>query len=154
MIWIVILLSIAYNTYIVWKYDRIPESLSETSYMLGKDKWLFVGYCVITGGLMLPLLLDITPENFQCFPFFICGGLIMAGSSPLYRNGLDKYVHYVSAMFAFITYLIYMGLANWYLLALNVILILAYSIRNKKTIVYYAENIALITLILCILKYS
>lgn len=154
MIWIIILLSIAYNTYIIWKYKRIPESLSETSYMLGKDKWLFIGYCVITGGLMLPLLLDITPENFQCFPFFICGGLIMAGASPLYRSGLDRSVHYVSAMFAFITYLFYMGLANWYLLAFNVILILVYLIISKKTIVYYAENIALITLILCILKYS
>jgi hypothetical protein len=148
MIWIVILLSIAYNTYIVWKYKRIPESLSETSYMLGKDKWLFISYCVITGGLMLPLLLDITPENFQCFPFFICGGLIMAGASPLYRNGLDKYVHYVSAMFAFISFLIYLGIYNWLMLLQVVLLLCLYYIAiDKKTIIYSAEIVALIYLI-------
>lgn len=152
MIWIIILLSIAYNTYIICKYKRIPESLSETSYMLGKDKWLFISYCVITGGLMLPLLLDITPENFQCFPFFICGGLIMAGASPLYRNGLDKYVHYVSAMFAFISFLIYLGIYNW-LMLLTVILLLCfyYVAIDKKTIIYYAEIVALIYLIAIIL---
>lgn len=148
MIWIIILLSIAYNTYIICKYKRIPESLSETSYMLGKDKWLFISYCVITGGLMLPLLLDITSENFQCFPFFICGGLIMAGASPLYRNGLDKYVHYVSAMFAFISFLIYLGICNW-LMLLQVILLLClyYIVIDKKTIIYSAEIVALIYLI-------
>lgn len=148
MIWIIILLSIAYNTYIIWKYKRIPESLSETSYMLGKDKWLFISYCVITGGLMLPLLLDITPENFQCFPFFICGGLIMAGVSPLYRNGLDKYVHYVSAMFAFISFLIYLGIYNWLMLLQVVLLLCLYYIAiDKKTIIYSAEIVALIYLI-------
>lgn len=152
MIWIIILLSIAYNTYIILKYKRIPESLSETSYMLCKDKLLFVGYCVITGGLMLPLLLNITPENFQCFPFFICGGLIMAGASPLYRNGLDKYVHYVSAMFAFISFLIYLGIYNW-LMLLTVILFLCsyYIVLGKKTIIYFAEIVALIYLIYIIL---
>lgn len=146
MIWIIILLSIAYNNYIICKYKRIPESLSETSYMLGKDKWLFIGYCVITGGLMLPLLLDITPEKFQCLPFFICGGLMMAGSSPLYRNGMDKYVHYVSAMFAFISFLIYLGIFNFIVLLLVILLLFAYYLINKKTIVYYAELVALILL--------
>ena len=148
MIWIIILLSIAYNTYIICKYKRIPESLSETSYMLCKDKWLFISYCVIIGGLMLPLLLDITPENFQCFPFFICGGLIMAGASPLYRNGLDKYVHYVSSMFAFISFLIYLGIYNWLMLLTVILLLCFYYIAiDKKTIIYSAEIVALIYLI-------
>lgn len=146
MIWIIILLSIAYNTYIICKYKRIPESLSETSYMLGKDKWLFVGYCVITGGLMLPLLLEITPEKFQCLAFFICGGLIMAGSSPLYRNGMDKYVHYVSAIFAFISFLVYLGIFNLVALLVVILYLLSYYLINRKTIVYYAELIALIWL--------
>lgn len=33
-----ILLTIVYNSYIIIKYKKIPESLSETSYLLGGNK--------------------------------------------------------------------------------------------------------------------
>ena len=86
-----LIVTIVYNTYIILKYKKIPESLSETSYLLGGNKrFIFTGYCVITSFLLLPILLELTTASFQIMPFIFCGGLLFAGCSPLFREGLDK----------------------------------------------------------------
>lgn len=104
-----ILLTIIYNSYIIIKYKKIPESLSETSYLLGGNKrYWFTGYCFIICMLLLPVLFEITANSLLFLPFLICGGLSFAGCSPLFREGLDKPVHYIFSILAFAAYIFYM----------------------------------------------
>lgn len=105
---ITLVITLLYNCYIIIKYKKIPESLSETSYLLGGNKrYLFTVYCVIISFCLLPMLLEIT-MTLQFLPFVFCGGLLFAGCSPLFRTGLDKPIHYIFSGLAFVTYLCYM----------------------------------------------
>jgi hypothetical protein len=65
-------------------------------------------YCFIISILLLPVLFETTIINFQILPFIFCGGLAFAGCSPLFKEGLDKIVHYSSSYIAFGTYILYM----------------------------------------------
>ena len=104
-----IIITLVYNLYIILKYKKIPESLSETSYLLGGNKrFMFTGYCVLTSFLLLPILLELTTASFQIMPFIFCGGLLFAGCSPLFREGLDKPIHYIFSGLAFAAYIFYM----------------------------------------------
>ena len=48
LIILMLLITFLYNGYIFIKYKKIPESLSETSYLLGGNKrYWFTGYCFI-----------------------------------------------------------------------------------------------------------
>lgn len=38
LIILILLITLLYNSYIIIKYKKIPESLSETSYLLGGNK--------------------------------------------------------------------------------------------------------------------
>ena len=104
-----IAITVLYNSYIIIKYKKIPESLSETSYLLGGNKrYWFTGYCFIISFCLLPVLFTITLNNFLFLPFIFCGGLLFAGGSPLFRSGLDKPIHYIFSYLGFAAYIFYM----------------------------------------------
>ena len=109
LIIISVIVTLVYNLYIILKYKKIPESLSETSYLLGGNKrFIFTGYCVITSFLLIPILLELITAPFQIIPFIFCGGFLFAGCSPLFREGLDKPIHYIFSGLAFVAYICYM----------------------------------------------
>lgn len=150
---LVLLVSIIYNLYIIIKYKKIPESLSETSYIMGGNKiYLFTGYCFLICILILPVLFNITPINFQVIPFIFCGGLLFAGCSPLFKNGLDKIVHYSSAIIAFIAFIIYsIFCIPWYFSICYIITLGLLCIWKYKNYVYWAEQLALLDLCIYII---
>lgn len=151
---ITLVMTLLYNSYIIIKYKKIPESLSETSYLLGSNKrYLFTGYCVITSFCLLPMLLEIT-MTLQFLPFLFCGGLLFAGCSPLFRTGLDKPIHYIFSGLAFVAYLCYMILCmGWIWLIGYLIVLSVLCIIKWKSYVYWAEIIALFEIIIFILCY-
>lgn len=103
-----LIISLIYSSFIIIKYKKVPDSLSETAYILGGNKrYLFTLYCTIISFCILPALLSIT-STLQFIPFIFCGGLLFAGCSPLFKEGLDKKVHYISAFIAFAAYICYM----------------------------------------------
>ena len=149
-----LIVTIVYNTYIIVKYKKIPESLSETSYLLGGNKrYFFTVYCIIVCLLLLPILLEITPTNYQIIPFIFCGGLSFAGCSPLFREGLDRIVHYSSAYAAFGAYVIYMIFCMnlWWLIGYFIILGILCVIK-WKSYVFWAEMLALMEICIYIIK--
>jgi hypothetical protein len=104
-----LIITLLYNSYIIIKYKKIPESLSETSYLLGGNKrYWFTGYCFIICLLLVPSLFEITVNSLLFLPFLIGGGLAFAGCSPLFNEGLDKPIHYIFSGLAFVAYLCYM----------------------------------------------
>lgn len=146
LIILTLLITFLYNGYIFIKYKKIPESLSETSYLLGGNKrYWFTGYCFIICILLLPVLFEITNSNLMILPFIFCGGLAFAGCSPLFREGLDRIVHYSSAYVAFGAYILYMIFCmNWWWVLSYFVILGLLCIVKWKSYVYWAEILALL----------
>ena len=145
-----IIINLIYNLFIICKYKTIPVSLSETSYMLGglKRYW-FTIYCVTNVLLILPNLLVSVPETFTFLVFLMCSGMLFSGVSPLFKKGLDKTVHYVSLIFSFIMFIIFMILLmKWYYLVAFIVILGLLIMWKKECYVYFAEILAFIFIIL------
>ena len=150
---ICLLITVIYNGIILFKYKLIPQSLSETSYIMGGNNiYIFTVYCTLISFLLCPSLLQVTPDNYQILPFIFCGGLLFSGCSPLFREGLDKIVHYTSAYIAFGVYAVYMVLCMpWYFILSYVLLLGSLCIWKYKSFIYFAENTALFTILIYLL---
>lgn len=153
LIILMLLITFLYNGYMFIKYKKIPESLSETSYLLGGNKrYWFTMYCFIISILLLPVLFETTIINFQILPFIFCGGLAFAGCSPLFKEGLDKIVHYSSSYIAFSAYILYMICCmNWWWVFGYFIVLGLLCIIRWKSYVYWAEMLALLEICIYIL---
>lgn len=150
---LLIILALVYNLYIILKYKQIPVSLSETSYMLGglKRYW-FTIYCVATVFLALPCLLIVVPESLTFLSFLMCGGMLFAGASPLFKGGLDKLVHYTTSIFSFVIFLIFIILVmGWSYLLIYLVLLGLLVLWKKECCVYFAEMLIYIFIIIFIL---
>lgn len=104
----------------MYLYFGIPHSISDTYYKLENRKkgagWLFSAMCVSVGGLLLPALLDMTPDSYQFTAFLACAGLIFVGAVPQFKLPLTNTVHYGSAAVCCIFSQIWVGLTCWWLL--------------------------------------
>lgn len=104
----------------MYMYFGIPYSISDTFYKLEARKkgagWLFSAMCVSVGGLLLPALLDITPESYQFTAFLACAGLIFVGAAPQFKVSLTGAVHYGSAAVCVIFSQLWVGLTCWLVL--------------------------------------
>lgn len=138
-------MTLAYNYWVI-KNNGIPESLSETAYT--NNKLAFTGYC-FSMALLMPLLLNITPEDFQFLVFLIFGGMLIAGFSPMFKEKVTKEVHNIFAMISFISFVIYMikFFSPW--LSVIYILLLSGLIKwRKESFTYFAEILALLALMI------
>lgn len=142
--------TLIYNLIIWIKYKTIPVSLSETAYIFGGNKkYFFTLYCVILVSILLPALLTVIPESLTIIPFIMCSGLLFAGVSPMFKEGSDKMVHYISAFISFGAFIAFMiTCLNWwyfigYIIGLGILILL-----KRECYVYFAEMLALIEIII------
>lgn len=151
ILYFIVIISLIYNLYVLLKYKKIPESLSETSYLFGNNRYLFTVYCLLIGLCLLILLLPLTNINLQFIPFIICIGLIFSGFSPFYKKGLDRKIHYIFAFLSFGMFILYIFLhVGWYWIIPYLIGIIILCFLNFKSYVYFAEILALLELIIYI----
>lgn len=122
MITLVVISLVIFLAYMAgtYKYFGIPYSISDTYYKLEKRKkglgWLFTAMCWGVGGLLLPALLDLTPETYQFTAFLACSGLLFIGAAPQFKLPLTNAVHYGSAAVCVIASQVWVGLACWWVL--------------------------------------
>lgn len=89
---------LTYLCYTVWVGRGIPQSLSQTYYVLGNRGWLFQLVMSVTGiGLYYPWS-AVTPDELLCLPFIACGGLLFVATAPQFKIRLEGPVHYISAV--------------------------------------------------------
>lgn len=138
------LLTIIYNLIVFLLYKKVPVSLSETSYIFGDKKYFFTLYCAALVTTLLPQLLNCVPEDLTFIPFILCVGVLFAGASPAFKNGLDKKVHYISAFISFGAFILFMiFLLNvWYFIGYIVALGLL-ILWKKECYVYFSELLAI-----------
>ena len=82
----------AYIVSVCVKFGDIPNSVSSTFYHL-KHRFIFPIVMIGTGMLLMPAILEITPENIQAIAFISCAGIIVVGISPDFMSDTDKGFH-------------------------------------------------------------
>ena len=78
--------------------DGIPESLSATYYALGKNGWWFQAVMFATGGLLLPVWLEVSEDGHQWQAFLSSASLWFVASAPAFKLELEGKIHYGSAI--------------------------------------------------------
>lgn len=96
---ILILLSLAiiltYVGVMVYR-NGIPYSISDTFYSLEHKLWFGITMW-LTSLLLMPGILDLTPEGYQFVSFLMCAGLMFVGAAPNFKKGIDRPVHITAA---------------------------------------------------------
>lgn len=151
-----LIISIIYNFYIVFRHKGIPESISQTSYIFNQINgkyYLFSCYCVLIVAILFPIWVDFSLDSYKFLTFLSCTGILFAGSTPLFRESYQKLVHYGSGILAIIAYILWMSLSGYYYyLLVEILTVTILSLLDKKNFVYYTEIIALLGLIILLLK--
>lgn len=129
IILIISLLSFILYNYLVIKDFGIPHSISSTYYKLEEKKknlgWLFTSMCWISGGLLLPVMLQFSSINSQFLAFLACASLLFVGAAPQFKLKLEGNVHYTSAIICGLCALIW-SISNCIWMLVPIILYLIY----------------------------
>lgn len=100
MIQIAFLIFVIYVGFILVRYQHI-ESISGSFYELQKTKKgfgaLFTFWAWSQVFLLMPYLLENTPEPFQIFAFLPCLGLGFVGAAPYFKEVSQSKVHFAGA---------------------------------------------------------
>ena len=147
-----LILVLAYISVSSYKSRQIPPSISETAYLWAESKvnW-FTVFCVVLGILILPPWLIVTPEVFQFLAFLGCAGLIICGTSPLFRENFQGTVHIVGFLIAIVAWLIWMILSGLsFVLLLDLIIFGCMLLIKADKWILWLELIAILTIIFII----
>ena len=161
---IVTILSIIYFGVAIYKAKRIPESISETSYIWEQgcttpvDKngphkaYLFSFYCALVAGLMFWPWMSQTRENIEFLCFLGCAGILAAAVTPFFKEKYQAPVHYGGGMVAVISWFVWMLCMKHVIELAAALIVLFFLIECKKeSYVFWTEIVGLVTLILCLL---
>lgn len=113
------------------KRNGIPSSISDTFYSLKHKVWF--GFSMIgTALLLMPSLLNYTPEIYQFLAFLMCAGLCFVGVAPNFKKGMDRPVHIGATCVSAISSQVWIILTQPYVLLLWAAWISYIVIRIRK----------------------
>ena len=120
MIMILTLLSLGcilvYTLSVCVQCKGVPYSISETFYKLDHKLW-FGATMWLTAGLLMPAILEVTPESYQFTAFLACAGMMLVGVAPNFREGIERPIHIVGAILCLVFSQVWVGLTcPWFLL--------------------------------------
>lgn len=120
----------AYTAAVCIKIKGIPSSISATFYKLDHKLW-FGAAMWLTAGLLMPAILEVTPDCYQFTAFLACLGMLLIGIAPNFREGIDRPIHITGAILCILFSQVWVGLTcPWMLLVW--IAYLAYTAWGMK----------------------
>lgn len=155
MVLVGLILFVLYNVgVLILNHGKAPVSVSETSYILQerlgrKYHFLFTLICIIVCVTFFPLWIASTPDNFQFLVFLSCAGVLFAGSTPFFRESLEKPIHYTAAIITAITYIlwfIFVGDTDWLFYTLCAIVFTIFAVWSTRVWLYFVEIYGIIML--------
>lgn len=150
---IVLLIYLWYNLLVIHMFG-LPESLSQTSYLFlnhnGKY-YMFSIFCILLSVSLLPTWVSISPKELRYLVYSSLGGLLVSGSTPMFRRGIQKPLHYLSAVFTFFCYILWFYAVDYIILIVNAVIISILILIDRKDYVYHAETVITLTLIIYLL---
>lgn len=87
----------AYTAAVCVKCKGVPYSISKTFYRLEHKLW-FGATMFLTAGLLMPAILEMTPESYQFTAFLACAGMMLVGAAPNFREGIERPIHIAGAI--------------------------------------------------------
>ena len=125
------LLLIVSYTIGVCAYTRgIPYSISETYYKI-KHKFWFAVATIGTAALLMPAILEVTPEQYQFLAFLACVGMIFTGAAPNFREGTERKIHIAGAAMCLVFSQLWVAFLYPFLLQLWTLYII-YTVLDMK----------------------
>lgn len=113
------------------KRNGIPYSISDTYYSLEHKVWF--GFSMIgTAVLLMPDILELTPESYQFLTFLICAGLCFVGAAPNFKVGMDRPIHIIATFIAALGSQVWIALTCPYLLLVWLAWFLYIGVRIKQ----------------------
>lgn len=110
------LLIAVYTVAVCIKFRGVPASISATFYKLEHKLW-FGATMVLTACLLMPAILQVTPDSYQFTAFLACAGMIATGVAPNFREGIEKKIHTTGAVLCLVFSQVWVGLScPWVLL--------------------------------------
>ena len=110
------LLIATYTAAVCIKCKGIPYSISETYYKISHKAWFGVTM-ILTACLLMPAILEVTPDSYQFTAFLACAGMVMTGIAPNFREGIDRKIHTTGAVLCLVFSQVWVGLTlPWMLL--------------------------------------
>lgn len=158
------LIVIASYVGVMIRRNGIPYSISDTYYSLEHKAWF--GFSIISTALLLmPSILERTPESYQFLAFLMCAGLCFVGVAPNFKAGLDRPVHIVATTIAALCSQVWVVLTQPWIMALWIVYVMwivfnfnksspMLSFYNRLTStkpLFYAEVVMIITVYATIL---
>lgn len=105
-----------YTAAVCIKGKGVPYSISETFYKIEHKVW-FGATMVLTACLLLPAILQVTPDSYQFTAFLACAGMIATGIAPNFREGIERKIHTTGAFLCLVFSQVWVGLTcPWMLL--------------------------------------
>lgn len=113
------------------KRNGIPYSISDTYYSLEHKIWF--GFSMISTALLLmPSILERTPESYQFLAFLMCAGLCFVGAAPNFKVGLDRPIHIIATSIAALCSQVWVALTCPWLLLIWLVWLLYIGVRLKQ----------------------
>lgn len=141
-----LILLAAYITYAV-SVCGVPWSLSDTYYQLKKRNrpaWLFQVAMIVPAMLLVPVWIEISPENLQFLAFLACGGLMFVGTAPLFKEEFQSKVHYTGTAISGLAAILWLCLSGmWWLPAITFAVSGIIMLKYRKWL-FWAEMAAFV----------
>lgn len=140
-----LILLVGYSLTCVIMFKQIPESLSETSYLfssLKKMDWPFTVFCFLLAFLICPTWMELSAPTWQWLVFLSAGGILFAGATPLFKESLQKQVHYIGGIIAFVSGIGWMIMSGYGTVAIGVFattFIACLHMMSAKCFVFFGE---------------
>ena len=132
---VLIILSIlciaAYTAVVCIKFKGVPSSISATFYSLEHKLW-FGATMWLTAGLLMPAILEVTPDCYQFTAFLACTGMFLVGAAPNFRDGFDKKVHISGAALCIVFSQVWVTLVCPWMLLVWVAYLIYTALMMKK----------------------
>lgn len=120
----------SYTVAVCIKCKGIPYSISETYYKIEHKMWFGVTM-VLTACLLMPAILQVTPDSYQFTAFLACSGMIATGVAPNFREVIDRKIHTIGAVLCLVFSQVWVSLTSPWMLLLW-IGYLAYTVIGIK----------------------
>jgi hypothetical protein len=144
--------TIAYVSYIIYRFHGIPASISESFYLLGEDedaRLMFDAWTIMAGAPIMYFMMDNSEGWTKGLAFLSGMGLMLIGYAPRFKWKLERPIHFIATGIAAIASMIWSYKTGGSLLKLLALILTALALGNnisgittngyRKSIMFFLE---------------
>lgn len=137
-VWVSFTIIFGYLVFVVAKFG-IPQSISDTYYLLGKKGWLFQLALAATAFTAMPMLIERSSDGTQFLAFLACAGLAFVACAPMFKLELEGKVHYVSAAVCCVGLVLWQVFNASWIVPLVCFLLVVYPMLRDRKFMWWLE---------------